>query len=359
MDNSLIDGLQDTNVVQVFGKMTNDCIGGGLENHLISKNTQSRDVFEQHVKHVREKGLTFNYTFNAPSLMNKEYTLSGKREIRELLDYITEVGVNEVTVANYFLIDSIKKHYPELDVKISATMQVDNLSKARKFEDMGVDCIVLDPMQVNRDFETLSAIREGTDCDLELIVNNNCLWQCPVLSAHQTFLGHSSQLGENKEVSHDYIYIKRCAQERIYNKEAWIIADWIRPEDLHYYEKIGYDFFKIIDRATPQDVMIKRAKAYSERHFDGNLLELIQHWGYRDLVKPEEYLDNIYVDNRKLDKFLKFITRMNCRDIGCGTECKHCFKFAEKSVSIKQKIVDKFSAAHSSAIKEIEYLNVE
>lgn len=354
MDPALIEGVKETNVTQVFGKLSNDFIGGGLENHNLSNKTLSKEDFEKHVKLVQENGLSFNYTFNSPSLMNKEYTSHGKKKLRELLDYILDVGVNEVTVANFALIAPIIKHYPTLDLKISATMQVDNVQKAKTLEDLGVTCIVLDPMQVNREFEMLSAIRQSVDCDLELIVNNNCLWQCPVLNAHQTFLGHSSQNGTVEGIDHDYIYVKRCAQDRINNPESWIIADWIRPEDLTLYEDIGYDFFKIIDRATPTDILVRRAKAYSERRYDGNLLDLIQHWGYRDLAAPEDYIDNVYIDNRKLDSFYKFFTNKSCSTLDCGNSCRYCFEYSDTAVSIKPEFQERYNKLHKQMLVRSE-----
>lgn len=354
MENELLDGLIGTNVIQVFGKLSNDYVGGGLESHLLNSKTSSKEHFEQHVKYVHEKGMTYNYTFNAPSLMNREYTKEGRKKIRELLDYICMIGVDEVTVANYYLMSLILKSYPNLDVKVSATMQVDTIKQCKIFEDMGVSCIVLDPMKVNRDFQLLEAIRKAVKCDLELIVNNNCLWKCPVLQPHQTFLGHSSQSKESTDLDFDYIYVKRCAQDRVNKPESWLIADWIRPEDLYLYEEIGYDYFKIIDRATPTDIMIMRAKAYTNRKYDGNLLDLIQHWGYRDIASPTEYIDNIYIDNRKLDNYVNHFKRKNCALLECGTECRHCFVYAEKCVNINPDFQLNYNKNHAILISKSE-----
>jgi len=52
------------------------------------------------------------------------------------------------------------------------------------------------------------------------------------------------------------------------------------PEDLHYYEKLGYETFKIVERNTPTQILLERVKAYSERRYDGNLLDLVQNYAY-------------------------------------------------------------------------------
>lgn len=353
-DNALIDGIKDTAVTQVFGKLNNDYVGGGLEPHNLASAASDRKAVEDHIKYAHKHGLTFNYTLNAPCLDNREFTNEGRMELRSLLDWISEAGADEVTVANPQFIGAVTRDYPGLKVKISATMCIDNVHKARLMEDQGVSCIVLDPMQVNRNFEMLEKIRDAVEVDLELIANNNCRWYCPVLTYHQTYLGHSSQQGVNSGIKHDYVYLKGCSKDRITNPETWIIADWIRPEDLALYEQIGYDYFKIIDRAAPREVMIKRAKAYTARHFDGNLLELIQHWGYRDIRAPQEIIDNVHIDNRKLDKHLKFFLERGCEGENCGVTCRHCFKFAKKAITINPDFAAKYAAEHGRIMEKLD-----
>jgi len=48
---------------------------------------------------------------------------------------------------------------------------------------MGVEEIIIDE-HINREFKTLEAIRKAVRCNLELIVNNICLWQCPYNYEH-------------------------------------------------------------------------------------------------------------------------------------------------------------------------------
>lgn len=353
-NNDLIDNVKGTAVTQLFGKLPNDYVGGGLERHNLNQDELDENRLAEHIKYAHENGLTFNYTFNAPCLDNKEFTNEGRKNLRELAELVINAGVDEVTVANPQFIPALINDYPELNVKVSATMCIDSVHKAKRMEDLGVNCIVLDPMVMNRDFAMLEAIREGVDIDLELIVNNNCLWHCPILTYHQTYLGHSSQKGNNTDVPYDYVYLKGCSADRIKNKEAWIIADWIRPEDLHLYEEIGYDYFKIIDRAAPMDVMVNRAKAYSERHYDGNLLDLIQHWGYRDIREPQQIIDNVYVDNKKLDKHLKFFTRNTCASFDCGNSCRHCFKYADKAVTINTEFASEYMDEYNGVMDKLD-----
>lgn len=75
----------------------------------------------------------------------------------------------------------MKKNYLKMEVKIFFSVCVNFVSKIRSWEEMGVDCIVLDLMIVNRNFSFLKDLRNLINIDLELIVNNNCFYECFML----------------------------------------------------------------------------------------------------------------------------------------------------------------------------------
>ncbi|TCJ79179.1 UNVERIFIED_ORG: collagenase-like PrtC family protease [Bacillus cereus] len=349
-DNRLIDGVKDLKVTNVFGKLTNDFVGGGLETDFLDAIDKSK--VENHVKYAHDHGITVNYTFNNPFLSNDEFTLNGKKELRKLLDWISDIGIDSLTVSIPILVRFIKDNYPNLGVKVSSTVCVNSVAKVKQWVEMGADCIVLDPMTTNRNFPLLKEIRKATNIDLELIVNNNCLYECPMLPYHQAFLGQSSRIS-GKKVTMDYCYLG-CSSKRVFEPANYLISDIIRPEDLHLYTEMGYDHFKIIDRATPTEVAIKRCKAYSEEKFDGNLLEIIQHYGYKDVMSPEEFLNNIYIDNSKLTKFMNWFVMDKCNKLYCGKECRYCYSYAEKAITTSNEFRDKYKIMVESEKEKIE-----
>ncbi|HEM0832607.1 TPA: U32 family peptidase, partial [Listeria monocytogenes] len=328
-DGKLIEGIKGTNVTNLFGKLTNDFVGGGLETTNLNFIDQKKVA--EHVKQAHENNLTFNYTFNNPFLSNEEFTQRGKNELKELLNWLYEIEVDSLTVSIPILLQYVKKNYPKMEVKISSSVCVNSVSKIRSWEEMGADCIVLDPMTVNRNFSLLKDLRNSTNIDLELIVNNNCLYECPMLPYHQAFLGQSSRVKGNK-INEDYCYLG-CSKKRVLDPVNYLISDIIRPEDVQNYEELGYNNIKIIDRATPTELLVKRCKAYTDRKYNGNLLDLIQHFGYHDVSDPYQYLDSVFIDNSKLTKHLtKFLTG-ECNKLECGEKCKHCYSFAKRAIS--------------------------
>lgn len=333
----------------LFGKLPDDVIGGGCDAALLPD--VSKDRMVEYIRKAYSKGILFNYVINSPHLNDLETSENGKKRIRELLDFLNTLPLESVTVANPFLIMFIKKNYKNLRIKASANFMVDSVDKAVKLKQMGVDIIVLDPLLVNRNFETLKKIRSVIGEEIELIVNNNCLLNCPMLTYHQTNLGLSSQ-GDGCQTSQDLCY-NLCSRLRISDACYYIKGDWIRPEDLHYYEEMGYDRFKIIDRCVPPDIMIKRIKAYTDRKYSGNLLDLIQHYCYQDEIDRKEYFNSVYIDNSKLNGFLEYFISGKCDGRDCSPSCNYCQEFAEKSITMDKSFKDKWSEKKIDSINSL------
>lgn len=338
-DNSLVDFYSQNGVTSVYGKLPVDYMGGGHETEMLRK--INWETLAEHIKYCRNLGIDFNYVMNATCMGLAEFDNEARRNLFSFFDNIYEAGVTSVTVSNPNVVQMIKQNYKGLKVKVSACCYVKSVGEVKYWEDLGADIIVLDPLQVNRDFKTLKGIAKAATAELELIVNNNCFQYCPEIYNHQNFLSHSSSHTLEHSIEHDYSY-NWCSRERMREPAMFLIADWIRPEDVHYYEEIGYKRFKFTDRNTPVEYLKRRAAAYHQRRYDGNLLDIIQHFAYRDTVKANDYLSNINIDNRKLDDFLKIFVKSECKAKDCGDTCRYCYDYAEEAITRNED----FCASH-------------
>ena len=371
-DDALIEGIKDYPVAELYGKLSADAVGGGRASFMLPKVGRRR--VKAHVEEAHRAGIKFNYLLNAACLNNMEYTRKGQRAIRRLLDWISGIGVDAVTVSIPFLLETIKSDYPHLWVKVGVFAQVDSLRKARAWEAMGADAIVLDSLTVNREFATLRAIREGTRSELVLLANNNCLESCHISQYHMQTLSHGSQSGHaTRGFMVDYCYL-HCARAKLSAPVNYIRSDWIRPEDLHHYEAIGYRTFKVVERNAPTEVLVRRVKAYAERSYDGNLLDLIQGYAYptngkagaarkallwrahyllrpltinlakllplkrlltkRSMLTPQEGPPPVYIDNKRLGGFMDRFLTEGCRDVDCES-CRYCHRAAAEAVTME------------------------
>lgn len=390
-DPALIEKIRNEPVGELFGKLREDAVGGGRASYQLAR--VSRKRFADHVRQARSAGLGFNYLLNASCLGNREMTRPGQREIGKLLDWICDIGITSVTVASPYLLTLIKTRYPALSVRISVFGGVDRVRKAQMWEEMGADCIVLDSILVNRELATLERIRTAVRCDLELLVNNNCLSGCALSPMHMNALAHASQTGQgNRGFLIDWCFL-RCTEMKLRDPVNYIRSEWIRPGDLHVYEEMGYDLFKIAERDIPTPVMARRVRAYSHRRYDGNLLDLIQPYAFRNgrengryyrkgpgwflrfllrpglvnplrmrllkrladlrrMTGPVQGTPPVVVDNRALDGFLDRFREAGCRNVDCG-ECRWCHEFAAKAVRIDETARAEALAAYDDLFRAL------
>jgi collagenase-like PrtC family protease len=362
-DISSLDALKGTSVDALFGKLPFDVVGGARPGFVLPQ--IDRNHVERYIKACHERGLEFSYLLNAPCLGNLQYSKKGYGQLVELLEWIDQAGADAVTIGLPYLIDLVRKRFPRLKVKVSTTARVNTIRKALQYEDMGVEEIIIDE-HINREFKTLEAIRKAVKCNLELIVNNICLWQCPYNYEHVNHDGHASREGEEE----DYCYLQYpgylCLYRKLTDPVELLKSPWIRPEDIPHYEAIGYEHFKITERFKKTSLLLEHVKAYENRRYDGNLLDLFTlprkgaftpvHLEY--FIKPEhvnimkiselekvfdlEVRELIQMDNRKLDGFIEFFKKNDCNQTTCSA-CRYCETFFKRVAVVNEEGVKKAS----------------
>ncbi|MDI7258975.1 MAG: U32 family peptidase [Thermodesulfobacteriota bacterium] len=360
-DFGLLDALSGTSVDALFGKLPFDVVGGARPGFVLPQ--VDRNYVERYIRTCHEKGLEFSYLLNAPCLGNLQYSRKGYGQIIDLLQWIDHSGADSVVVGAPYLIDLIRKRFPRFKVKASTTARVNTVRKALQYEEMGVEEIIIDE-HINREFKALEAIRKAVKCNLELLVNNICLWQCPYNYEHVNHDGHASRQGEEEA----YCYLQYpgylCLYRKLMEPVELLKSPWIRPEDLSHYEELGYDHFKITERFKRTPLLLEHVETYQNRRYDGNLLDLFTlprkgaftpiHLEY--FIKPEhvniikiselekvfdlEVRDLIRLDNRKLDGFIEHFKKTDCNQISC-LHCRYCETVFEKAATVNREGVKK------------------
>jgi len=368
-DDILPEQLRQYQAIELFGKLQHDTVGGGRASYMMAP--VSRGKLVTHVRQARKHGLAFDYLINPACMGNAEFSAAFHRSLHRLLDWVSEIGIEWVTVSTPLLLEIVKARYPRLKVKVGVYAQVDTPTSARFWEDLGADSITLVPVTVNRNFPRLRAIREAVRCDLQLLANATCLKECPISPYHNVILSHSSQ-SHGERFMIDYCLLT-CTVTRLTEPAHYLMSPWIRPEDLRHYQALGYSVFKILERDAPTESLVERARAYHERRFDGNLIDIIQPYGYvkkrsatqprRGLLwdyrtffrpwkaKPERLLrwrefarmsgmayqaehgSPVIIDNRALDGFLDGVIARDCGNRDC-VRCRYCHEVARDVVNI-------------------------
>jgi collagenase-like PrtC family protease len=262
------------------------------------------------------------------------------------LDFITDTGIDRVSVDSLSLCALLRRHYPQLAVRAGAGAGIDDAVKAARWVEEGADSLSVAAVACNRDFDRLRAIREAVDCDLQLTVDTAC---------PPSFVSGEAACSSER--------FRRCLSERLRDPVNYLRAVWIRPEDLCRYERLGYAHFRIGGGWGPADALVRRVAAYADRRYDGNLLDIIgpldrkgreSGWRHsaiaRALVEVSRGVmgrqvgedassetameqDAVYIDNEGLRGFLDGMPLHNCSRGWCD-RCGYCHRWAAEAVEI-------------------------
>jgi hypothetical protein len=126
---------------------------------------------------------------------------------------------------------------------------------------------------------------------------------------------------------------------------------------VHYYEAIGIDSIKLVNRAMTTQAILLVVDAYTKGYYEGNLLDLFSrpsknlifqrpnvlhkiryffhpfHINIFAFLKAKRLLGEmkVYIDNRSLDGFIDYFLNENCHLKSCE-DCKHCHRVAERII---------------------------
>ncbi|MFX0126246.1 MAG: U32 family peptidase [Candidatus Hodarchaeota archaeon] len=295
---------------------------------------------------------------------NIEYDPYYHKELIKYIQWISDIGADNVIVTIPFLIQLIKEQFPKLKIRVSTIAHVNSVNRAKFYEMLGASEITPDVM-INRDFKTLENIQKALKCELVLLLTDGCLYQCPFRHYHYNILGHASQTHQQFDRNYIDTCILNCSTIKFSDPTEVIKARWIRPEDLIHYEKIGIDKFKIAGRRMSTEWIVRSVKAFSSRKYDGNLIDIIQgfsmSFGNLEQKDPnlklgetisKESKSKLFIDNSKLNGFIDFFKEQNC--IAMCNECNYCEEWAKKAIFLNQEESTRYVQAIQNYIDDIK-----
>ncbi|BBG24856.1 peptidase U32 family protein [Sulfuracidifex tepidarius] len=346
-EDSLIENIGKFPVKYLFGSETKTVTGHGRASFVLPN--VDRERLKVHASIAHEKGIRFLYTMNTATLGGEEYSGKFMSKVMKEVDSLSEI-VDGFIVALPILISYIRREFPDKEISVSSYSRVYNVREAEEYYMMGVDTVIAHE-DVNRNFRTLKEMRKFID--VEVITNNSCLWGCPYRRTHDVISSITSREDQDRKVWFEYP-ILMCATDVRNDLNNLIRMRWIRPEDLHFYEEIGIDRFKIAGRNKSTEWITRAVKAYSERKYEGNLLDIVSYPQGRAVPKvmrkvggPSYYdvLEKVKVDNSEFpERWLNFFKYNECESKRCE-DCKYCDIIAERVLKVEgDKPKDKVKA---------------
>jgi hypothetical protein len=359
-DDGLLEGASELGkefggkIYEVFGSYQSNIVGSGRPSLILPEVTPG--AAKDHVNLAHSLGMEFNYLINASCMENKEFYPKYHLQILEYIDEIVNLGADSVTVAMPFLVEVVKEQYPDLGVTLSSYCLIDSVRKARFFEGLGADRLILSN-SIRRNFHLIKDIRRAVNCGIEILVNNACLFQCPYEITHSNTSSHGSQVDNEGYGGHYTQYsLFKCNLAKLLDLSEILKSPWVRPEDVTRYEGLGIKFFKIEGRNMPTKWLLNNAEAYLSRKYERNIFELLgesilgyfQHSPLN--TEPLPPLE-INIDNQALDGFLDFFWEGKCT--GDCTRCSHCEKWTEKVLRIDTEIKEKYIESAKKLLRQM------
>lgn len=298
----------------------------------------TEEMIEDQVAEMNQMGIGFIYVMNATTGPNAELSEEGRYQVMQRCEWLRGIGARGVVLANPFLVELVRHWYPDLEVHVSVLAEVNSVNLAVHYDRLGVALIHLAP-DVNRMIPTLRDIRKAVKCQLSVLVNEGCVFECPLRRYHAGVMSNAQTSIEGGYHT-DFCYYS-CSQWKGARVEEYLRAPWIRPQDIDVYLDMGMDIVKVAGRekmgdgpASHTDWIVNVAQAYFDRDVEDMAAMLVA-------MEPPNMLDGqpsaskdytVKVKARELDGFLKFFTDGHCTR-HCNT-CKYCGNWAEKATEV-------------------------
>ncbi len=236
--------------------------------------TQAR--LESELRKIKQMGIKLDLLFNGNCY--GEYAISEKlaNTVVSVIEYLGSIGcgVDIITTASLAIAHTVKKHFPEVEVRASVNMCIGTIKGMEYIADLFDSFHV--KREFNRDLPYLRELKKWADSKgkkLVMLANSGCFSHCSGQIFHDNLVAHEAEICEVKNMDDFMPYV---CWRTLKNRDNWPMLlqnTWVRPEDIHHYDDL-FDTVKLATRMHSLPGMV--INAYVRRCFMGNTLDLFE-----------------------------------------------------------------------------------
>ena len=259
--------------------------------------------------------LTYNATTEGRWTWDKDHMLNLISYIKKLQWYWLE----SVSLTNLLYVKFIKKAVSWIKIYSSVNCYLKTVEQALYFKKLWVDVLTID-RDINRDTKLINQIKKRSWLDIQLMLNEWCIKNCPFRHTHFNIIanGIEDTISNQKKWKYNLIERFSCTPMLADNKRIIFRMPIIRPEDLKYFDWL-VDYYKLVTRWLSTEKIDIFLKSYTQWFHNWNLLDILD----MSIIDYQLYVD--YIDNDKLTKLWFFEDLQKC-PWDCDS-CNNCDKY--------------------------------
>lgn len=289
---------------------------------------EAQAILQEDLYAAKAMGIQLNLLFNANCLGAECVGKALKERVLHLTGkFLETTGLDSVTTASFFIAQILKEQFPQLEIRASVNMKFGTVEAfeyaAELFDGF---CIQRDINYHLEQLQTIADRAQRRQKNLCLLANSGCLRNCAAQIFHDNLVAHIGKL-RSEECCADFnpVFCRNFYADQSHSLEYLEHSVLIRPEDLHYYDKIA-PVIKLATRThcNPRLVL----EAYTSRKFNGNFFDLSEP-GHGIFFRGK-ILDNSRIPLEYWQ--MKSKCKENC------LECGFCRKIMEQALVFCQEL---------------------
>jgi collagenase-like PrtC family protease len=270
-----------------------------------------QERLESDLLEIKGMGIKLDLLFNANCYGGGAVSLRLENQVISLLEHLEDAvgGVDTVTTTSLAVARTVKKHFPQIEVRASVNMR---LGEERAMELVsGLFDGYYVQREYNRNIKHIKELKEWADDrgkKLYMLANSGCMACCPGQTFHDNMVAHESEIDETANIPG---WTPHVCWNQLRESENWHLLlenSWIRPEDLSRYDNL-FPIVKLATRMHAHPRMV--LQAYTSRKYRGNLLDLFEP-GFSPSLAP--YI----IDNQRFPQAWFQMTST------CSRKCRTC-----------------------------------
>ena len=297
------------------------------------------------IEYSLNNNFDFIYVLNSPVIYYEHYKKLPVmlEKLDKLLNNLRKTGINKVRVCNPQLMGHINKYYSDFELFISTSSEMKIIKEyTNLFSEFKNIKECVPSWDINKNFKLLKNLRKlFPQIKLELMVNEGCIPACSFRIIHNNYFNGNCPY----YCYSDMFFIEKCSSKIDKNLAYYFTnTNIIYPWEIKEYSKIGISNFKLVGRNS------EYFKTGEYIDYYNYYLKGIDNINYiKDIAI--KYLNNHLHNNNinyKVSEIMYYLPDIKhftkfghlCSSI-CGTDCKYCYKCAEKIQKVLNKQEEK------------------